>query len=355
MELQMRRAGGQHTSVREDMNKPGAREVDKREDYKHREDTNKDTPCNKIQLARVANNPPQTDTGSTTTFKASSLLKSRFAKALRQNNRCGLKQCLEAGYRPTGKQWLNIISKMHVATALGCVATTQTMEPACISAAVRRQHRRLFKEVVNRVASIPRTQMESLMAVPAYYLEVCLQKGLDPNITLKNHRLPLEQACAHSRIAHIEILLADPRTIVSTTVCRFVIRHQQQQHFAERAIDLCDGIVPNMILEAVVANVNTALCSIMAKLEQKYEHNPIWDEITHLLRCPILSDYSTDLVKTPVNNHYYDRKQLLIWVRAKGTDPMTRAALQESELLLRTEFLSEYAVMLQKKIRKLEH
>jgi len=184
---------------------------------------------------------------------------------------------------------------------------------------------------------------------------VCLQKGLDPNIALKNHRLPLEHACAHSRIAHIEILLADPRTTVSNNVCRFVIRQQRQQHFAERAIELCDDIVPNMILEAVVANVTSALCSIMAKLEQKYEHNPVWDEMTHLLRCPILSDYSTDLVKTPVNNHYYDRKQLLIWVRSKGTDPMTRAALQESELLLRTEFLSEYAGMLQEKIQKLEH
>ena len=294
------------------------------------------------------------DTESTVPFKDSVILKSRFGKGLRQNNRNVLKQCLDAGYRPTVNQWLVIISKMHVSTALGCVTRATSMDAACISAAVRRQHRVLFKEVVNRVESIPRSQMESLMSVPAYYLKVCLQKGLDPNVALKNHRLPLEHACAHSRIAHIEILLSDPRTTVSTTVCRFVIRQQRQQHFAERAIELCDGIVPNMILEAIVANVTTALCSIMAKLEHKYEHKPKWDEITHMLRCPISQDYSTDLVKTPVNNHYYDRVQLLTWVRAKGTDPMTRAALQESDLLVRTEFLSDYAVALQQKIKELD-
>ena len=290
----------------------------------------------------------------TTLATASSLLKSRFAQALRKNNRSALRQCLESGYMPTVSQWMNIIVKMHVRTALSCVTVAKMMEPACIAAAIRRQHRVLFKEVANRVDIIPKAQMESLMSVPAYYLQVCLRKGLDPNIILKNHRLPLEHACAHSRIAHIEILLSDPRTTVSPTVCRFVIRQQQQQHFAERAIELCGSIVPNMILEAIVANVTTALCSIMAKLEQNYENNPKWDEITHMLRCPISQDYSTDLVKTPVNNHYYDRMQLLTWVRAKGTDPMTRAELQESDLLLRNEFLSEYAVTLQQKIKELD-
>lgn len=286
--------------------------------------------------------------------RASSLLKSRFANALRKNNRNALKQCMESGYMPTIKQWLTVIAKMHVRTALDCVTLAKMMEPACVSAAIRRQHRVLFKEVVNRVDIIPNAQMESLMSVPAYYLEVCLRKGLDPNIRLKNRRLPLEHACAHSRIAHIEMLLADPRTTVSTTVCRFVIRQPRQQHFAVRAIELCEGIVPNMILEAIVANVTAALCSIMGKLEQNYENNPKWDEITHMLRCPISQDYSTDLVKTPVNKHYYDRLQLLTWVHSKGTDPMTRAALQESDLLLRTEFLSDYAVTLQQKIKQLD-
>lgn len=347
MEPQMLGVGG---TAEVDMNKPVAMKVSK--PVVDRRTVHHDA---KLQRVLVPGKAAPIDTKPTVPFKASVLLKSRFGKGLRQNNRNVLKQCLDAGYRPTVNQWVNIVSKMHVSTALGCVTRATSMDPACISAAVRRQHRVLFKEVVNRVERIPRSQMESLMSVPAYYLEVCLQKGLDPNITLKNRRLPLEHACAHSRIAHIEILLADPRTTVSTTVCRFVIRQQRQQHFAERAIELCNGIVPNMILEAIVANVTTALCSIMAKLEHKYEDNPKWDEITHLLRCPISQDYSTDLVKTPVNNHYYDRVQLLTWVRAKGTDPMTRAALQESDLLLRTEFLSDYAVSLQQKIKELDH
>jgi len=278
----------------------------------------------------------------------------RFKKALRRNDSTMLQRCLESGYKPSTEQWLNIIGKMHVATALKCVALARTLKCQCISAAIRRQHKKLFKEVITRVDEVPRAHMQNLMVAPAYYLEVCLNKGLDPNIPLKNKRLPLEHACAHSRIAHIEILLKDTRTRVSQNVCRFMIRQVKQQKFAERAIELCNDVVPNMILEAIVANVTTALTSIMAKLEPKYEDNNQWGEIEHMLRCPISQDYTADLVKTPVNDHYYDRAQLLKWVRAKGTDPLTREPLIESDLLLRSEFLKEYAGILQAKIKKLD-
>lgn len=282
------------------------------------------------------------------------IIEIRFKKAMRINDSTTLIKCLESAFKPTTLQWLQIIGKMHVATALNCVRLARTLEAPCISSAIRRQHRALFKEVLNRVNEVPRTQMESLMSVPAYYLGVCLDKGLDPNIRLKNKRLPLEHACSHSRIAHIEILLKDERTTVSQNVCRFMIRQAKQQKFADRAIELCEDIVPNMILEAVVANVTTALCSMMKKLEPKYESKSEWDDITHMMLCPILNDYTTDIVKPPLNNHYYDRQSLLKWVREKGTDPMTREPLQESDLLLRSEFLKEYATTLQAKIRKLE-
>ena len=282
------------------------------------------------------------------------IIEIRFKKAMRINDSTTLIKCLESGFKPTTLQWLQIIGKMHVATALNCVRLSRTLEAPCISSAIRRQHRALFKEVLTRVSEVPRAQMESLMAVPAYYLGVCLEKGLDPNIRLKNKRLPLEHACSHSRIAHIEILLKDERTTVSQNVCRFMIRQAKQQKFADRAIELCEDIVPNMILEAVVANVTTALCSMMKKLEPKYESKSEWDDITHMMLCPILNDYTTDIVKPPLNNHYYDRQSLLKWVRDKGTDPMTREPLQESDLLLRSEFLKEYATTLQAKIRKLE-
>jgi len=146
-----------------------------------------------------------------------------------------------------------------------------------------------------------------------------------------------------------------PQTIlVSSNVCRFMIRQTKQQKFADKAIELCDEVVPSMILEAIVANVTTALCSIMTKLEDRFDNNPQWEEVTHMLRCPISQDYSTDLVKTPLNDHYYDRVQLLTWVRAKGTDPQTREPLQETDLLLRSEFLKEYALVLQQKIKELD-
>jgi hypothetical protein len=278
----------------------------------------------------------------------------RFKKAFRRNDSTMMQRCLESGYNPSVQEWLSVIGKMHVDTALSCVALARTLETPCISAAIRRQHKKLFKEVITRVEEVPRAHMQSLMAAPAYYLEICLNKGLDPNIPLKNQRLPLEHACAHSRISHIEILLKDTRTSVSQNVCRFMIRQTKQQKFAERAIELCEHIVPNMILEAIVANVTSALIAIMAKLEQKYEENPQWEEITHMMTCCILNDYTTDLVKTPVNDHYYDRQSLLKWVRTKGTDPLTRETLQESDLLLRSEFLKDYAKILQAKILELE-
>ena len=282
------------------------------------------------------------------------IIEIRFKKAIRINDSTTLIKCLESEYKPSTLQWLNIIGKMHVATAINCVKLSRTLEAPCISSAIRRQHRGLFKEVLARVNEVPRTQMESLMNVPAYYLGVCLDKGLDPNIRLKNKRLPLEHACSHSRIAHIEILLKDERTTVSQNVCRFMIRQAKQQKFAERAIELCEDIVPNMILETVVANVTGALRSMMKKLEPKYESNSEWNDITHMMQCPILTDYTTDIVKTPVNDHYYDRQSLLKWVREKGNDPMTREPLQESDLLLRSEFLKKYATALQAKIKKLE-
>ena len=282
------------------------------------------------------------------------IIEIRFKKAIRINDSTTLIKCLESGLKPSTLQWLQIVGKMHVATAINCVKLARTLEAPCISSAIRRQHRALFKEVLARVNEVPRTQMESLMTVPAYYLGICLDKGLDPNVRLKNKRLPLEHACSHSRIAHIEILLKDERTTVSQNVCRFMIRQAKQQKFAVRAIELCEDIVPNMILEAVVANVTSALCSIMKKLESKYEPSGEWEDITHMMQCPILNDYTTDIVKTPINDHYYDRQSLLKWVREKGTDPMTREPLQESDLLLRSEFLKEYATTLQAKIKKLE-
>jgi len=279
---------------------------------------------------------------------------SRFRKALRRNDATMLQRCLESGYKPSTEQWLSIIGRMHATTALKCVGLARTLDSPCIAAAIRRQHKKLFKEVIERVEQVPKTHMQNLMNAPAYYLEVCLNKGLDPNTPLKNKRLPLEHACANSRIAHIEILLKDTRTTVSQNVCRFMIRQAKQQKFAERAIELCQDIVPNMILEAVIANVTDALISIMSKLEPVFEENPHWDDITHMLRCPISQDYSSDLVKTPVNDHYYDRVQLLTWVRSKGTDPLTRETLRESDLLLRSEFLKNYAKELQSKIKQLQ-
>lgn len=282
------------------------------------------------------------------------IMQMRFRRALKTNDSRLMITCMESGYNPSLTQWLQIIGKAHVTTALRIIETTGNLETQCCAVAIRRQHRKLFQAVLDRVTAVPDSQMESLMTVPAFYLDICLSKGLDPNVTLKNRRLPLEHACAHSRISHIEILLKDSRTTVSQNVCRFMIRQTKQQKFAARAIQLCKDIVPNMVLEAVVANVSTALVAIMNILENKYEDHTVWSDITHMMMCPILNDYTTDIVKTPVNNHYYDRTQILTWVRDKGTDPLTREPLTETDLLLRSEFLKDYAKELQVMLSKLK-
>ena len=281
------------------------------------------------------------------------IMQMRFRRALKRNDARQLITCVDSGYTPTLMQWMHIIGKIHVSTAIQLVDVIRHLEPQCCAIAIRRQHKKLFKAVMQRIDQVPESQMENLMAVPAYYLGVCLDKGLNPNIRLKNKRLPLEHACAHSRIAHIEMLLKDTRTIVSQNVCRFLIRQSKQQRFAKRAIELCKDIGPDMVLEAVVANVTPALLAIMQIIEPKYEDHEAWSDFTHMMMCPILNDYTTDIVKTPINNHYYDRTSILTWVREKGTDPLTREDLRETDLLLRSEFLKDYARELQSHIKKL--
>ena len=281
------------------------------------------------------------------------IIQTRFKRALRKNDATMLKRCIESGYNPTVLEWLHMIQKMHVKTSMACIDLVRKLDAACVGAAIRRQHSGLWKKVIARVSEIPPAHIDGLLAVPAYFLGACLEKGLDPNTRLKNKRLPLEHACAHSRIAHVEILLKDERTTVSQNVCRFMMRQSKQQRFAVRALELCTEVVPDMILEAVVANVTPALRAIMAKVEPQFESSEHWESVRHMLLCPLLYDYSTDLVKTPENDHYYDRASLLKWVRTKGTDPLTRETLAESELLLRSEFLKEYATTLQQNIKQL--
>lgn len=280
------------------------------------------------------------------------IVQKRFRRALRMNDGTMLTRCIESGYVPSNPEWFHIIGKLHVATALKCVKLVRSLENICLNIAIKRQHKLLFQNVIERVESATLVRMDDLLSVPAVYLNGCLKKGLDPNILLKNRCLPLEYACQHSRIAHVEMLLNDTRIKVSQTVCRFLIRQPKQQRFSKRAIEVCDDIVATMILEAVVANVTPALIAIMDKLEPKHQTSETWDELTHMLMCPILNDYTTDMVKT-TNNHYFDRQSLLTWVNSKHTDPLTREPLEERDLLLRSEFVKEYALALQSLITKL--
>ena len=56
------------------------------------------------------------------------LIVMRFKRALRKNNSTMLQRCLESGYIPTIQEWLCIIGKIHVSTALVCVSLSRTLE-----------------------------------------------------------------------------------------------------------------------------------------------------------------------------------------------------------------------------------
>ena len=281
------------------------------------------------------------------------ITKKRWIRAMRSGDCVMLTRCIENGHIPTLHDWVNIISKMHVQTALKCVSLVRSLECICLQVAIRRQHKMLFKEVLERVPSVPPKMIDALMLVPAYYLDVCLDKGLDPNTPLKSKRLPLEESCGRSRIQHITTLLNDERVKVSTNVCRYVIRKPKQQKFAVRCIELCENIPPDMILEAVVANLTPALQSIVQALETRYPDSKTWDTIYNMMLCPILNDVTADLVKIPAVDHYYDRASLMTWVNQKHTNPLTREPLEEHQILQRSEFLKDYALIMQKLIKTL--
>ena len=132
--------------------------------------------------------------------KVQEIIRQRFRRALRLNDGTKLCRCMESGYTPSASEWFHIIGKMHVTTASKCVKQVSQLEDGCLNAAIKRQHCALFKDVLQRVESVKGVRMDDLMVVSAVYLEGCLKKGLDPNTPLKTRRLPLEYACAHSRI-----------------------------------------------------------------------------------------------------------------------------------------------------------
>ena len=65
------------------------------------------------------------------------ILQIRFKKAMRINDSNMLLRCLDSGYKPNTLQWIQIIGKMHVTTALNCVKNAIFLEAPCISSAIR--------------------------------------------------------------------------------------------------------------------------------------------------------------------------------------------------------------------------
>ena len=56
-----------------------------------------------------------------------------------------------------------------------------------------------------------------------------------------------------------------------------------------------------------------------------------FDDIPDFFRCPLSGDWMIDPVTTPAG-HSYERAHVELWVQAAGTDPMTRAPLEVSQL-----------------------
>lgn len=259
-------------------------------------------------------------------------------------------RCLSAGFLPSVKQWFTIIRTLHVRIALECVRICKELNCSCLKPAIERQHQRLFQEVMQKIPEMPPNIINTLMAVKPFYLGICLNNGLDPNFPMSNKQTPLEYACRNSRLLHIHVLLSNASTVVSSNICCYMFRQIKLRRFACKAVQMCNDITPNMIIETLVANTSAALICVMEKLENKYRGNPIWTELCFTLRCPISLEYSSDLVRTP-SGHFFDRECLMIWVRAHANNPMTREKIHTSDLLERKSFLREFVSKLQQKIQ----
>ena len=261
-------------------------------------------------------------------------------------------KCISAGFVPTQKQWKIILSTLHVRIALQCVEIVQELDPSCLLGVIRRQHRQLFQEVVQKIPEIPPNIINVLMTINPFYLFTCLNNGLNPNQLMTNNQTPLNYACRNFRLQHIQVLLCHSGTLVSENMCRFLLRQKRLQRFARQALKLCnDDFTPNIIIDILAANVSAALICVMANFEKKYKGS-IWTDICFMLRCPISLEYSTDLVLTP-SNHYFDRECLLIWVRAHANNPLTREKLFEADLRSRNQFLPRFVEEITQKIQLL--
>ena len=277
----------------------------------------------------------------------------RFRQPMTKTETEKLIRCISAGFVPTQKQWVTILTTLHVRIALQCVEIVQELDPICLLGVIRRQHRQLFQEVVQKIPEIPPNTINVLMTIHPFYLFTCLNNGLDPNQLMSNNQTPLIFACRNFRLQHIQVLLCHSGTLVSENMCLFILRQKRLQRFARQALKLCnDDFTPNIIIDILAANVSAALICVMGKLEKTYKGNSIWTDICFMLRCPISLEYSTDLVLTP-SGHYFDKECLLIWVRAHTNNPLTREKLYEADLIRRNQFLPRFVEEITQKIQLL--
>ena len=278
----------------------------------------------------------------------------RFRQTMTKTEAEKLIKCISAGFVPTQKQWVTILTTLHVRIALQCVEIVQKMDPICLLGVIKRQHRQLFQEVVQKIPEIPPNTINTLMTINPFYLFTCLNNGLNPNELMTNNQTPLNYACRNFRLQHIQVLLCHSGTLVSENMCRFMLRQKRLRRFAVMAVKLCnDDFTPNMIIEILQANVSAPLIFVMDQLEEKYKGNSIWTDICFMLRCPISLEYSADLVLTP-SGHYFDRECLLIWVRAHANNPLTREKLLETDLISRNKFLPRFVEEITQKIQLLK-
>lgn len=188
----------------------------------------------------------------------------RFRQHMTKTETEKLIRCISAGFLPTRKQWVTILTTLHVRIALQCVEIVQKLDPICLLVVIRRQHRQLFQEVVQKIPEIPPNTIDALMSIDSFYLSACLNYGLNPNHFMTNNQTPLNYACRNYRLQHIQLLLSHSSTLVSSNMCRFMLRQIRLRRFAGMAVKKCnDDVTPNMIVEILAANVSVALICVM--------------------------------------------------------------------------------------------
>ena len=254
----------------------------------------------------------------------------KFKRLIKSNNTDGILIALRSGIIPDLHDVVHVISKGHSRAAMACVEKLEDKHKKVLFAASRKRYDPLFHAVVDRFDMHIKGAMEMLLHAPAMYLKTALEKNItEPNEIVQSGRTPLEEVCVRKKIAHIDVLMRDPRTKGTTRAFRLMLRDPRQYPYMAACLKAGAPVTVDLIPVCLHLQQTICLQYVMQNIEEKepdvFEH-AVFVEIRDKLHCPILNDYTTSIAKTP-QGHTYDKDAIFTWASKNKNDPLTREVL----------------------------